>query len=178
MSEEVIEIWKDIPGFEGHYQVSNIGRVKSLDRTDRMKRHWPERMLSIFDDGHGYYKTSFYMNGKLIQPRVHRLVLNTFVGPRPEKGMHACHNNGNSLDNRLENLRWDTQKNNEADKILHGTAQIGEKNSQTHLTESDVLKIRELYSKKEKTPKELRVLYNISNSTVWRIIKREYWKHI
>ena len=74
----------------------------------------------------GYLFVALYHRGKFKQYRIHRLVLETFVGPCP-KGMVACHNNGNCQDNRLSNLRWDTISNNHLDKRKHGTDNRGEK---------------------------------------------------
>ena len=68
---------------------------------------------------------------------VHVLVLEAFIGPRPPK-YQACHNNGDTTDNRLQNLRWDTVSNNHMDKHRHGTMQIGSKHSKAKLTETQV----------------------------------------
>ncbi len=77
---------------------------------------WKERTL--IRDGNGYLKASLRRDGKYVVVSMHSLMLESFVGPRPE-GMIACHNNGNSSDNRIENLRWDTHKSNARDTILH-----------------------------------------------------------
>lgn len=70
----------------------------------------------------GYRTVNIYINKKLHVRTVHRVVLETFVGLRPD-GMECCHGNGVRSDNRLENLRWDTHEANEADKVRHGTRQ-------------------------------------------------------
>lgn len=72
---------------------------------------------------------------------VHHLVLNAFVGPRPD-GTQACHNNGNKSDNRVSNLRWDTPSANHADQVIHGTVPRGERSGKASLTEADVHEIR------------------------------------
>lgn len=112
-----VEIWKDIPGFDGRYQVSSMGRVRS--------HMYPRaRILKQVINARGRPKINLYLVGEpgnAVTREVHRLVLEAFVGPCPD-GMEACHNNGNPLDNRLSNLRWDTHSANAVDKRFHGTA--------------------------------------------------------
>jgi hypothetical protein len=114
------EQWLPVVGYEGCYEVSDHGRVKSLSRLVRKgdtHRHVPERILG----GPGRYPTvGLHRNGKRIERAVHQLVLVAFRGACPE-GQVACHNDGNPGNNRLENLRWDTQSNNLRDEVAHGT---------------------------------------------------------
>jgi hypothetical protein len=119
------EVWKPVPGYEGLYEVSDQGRVRSLDRdvtqTSRRgalytlrkkgKLLRPGRMPS------GHLSVAL---GRGNSQCVHRLVLLAFVGPAPDKH-ECCHNNGNPADNRLENLRWGTRSENIKDAIRHGT---------------------------------------------------------
>lgn len=119
------EEWRPVPGFEGKYEVSDHGRVKSLDRlyTDSLGRTYARRgrMLALRSEKKTGYKVCDLTVGSGHKTsRVHRLVLAAFVGPCPD-GMLACHNNGDPSDNRLANLRWDTQSENMYDKRKHGT---------------------------------------------------------
>lgn len=122
------ESWLPIEGFED-YEVSNLGRVKSLARTVERIRHGKivrafhrERILipSPIQSGHLQVNMGPRDGSKRRTLLVHRLVLTTFVGPCPE-GMEACHNNGDEKDNRVENLRWDTRESNVRDCVAHGT---------------------------------------------------------
>ena len=121
-----MEIWKDIPGHEGRYQVSNLGRVRSLDRYvkgrsrngSEFKRLSPGKILSpapYCKTGHLSLPLGRRTNG---QP-VHRLVLLAFVGPCPE-GMEVRHLNGDPTDNRLSNLKYGTRTENIIDVYRQG----------------------------------------------------------
>lgn len=115
------EIWKDIPGYEGKYQVSSRGRVKSMSRVlvDSLgrKRKWKERILKPGDNGNGYEHVQL---GVRHSRRVHSLVLEAFIGQR-KPGDEACHNDGNRKHNCVANLRWDSRAENHDDKWKHGT---------------------------------------------------------
>lgn len=98
------EVFKAIPGFEGRYQVSDKGRVKTLNRGKI-----GTKLMSLVSDGHGYKVVKLGKNRQIF--RVHRLVMLAFVGPCPE-GLQVDHINGIRDDNRPENLRYVTQKEN------------------------------------------------------------------
>ena len=103
----VDETWRAVPGYEGRYEVSDHGRVRSLLRG--LMHPW---------HGFGYPMVRLY-DGAYKNMRVHRLVLMAFVGPCPE-GMEACHNDGDRANARLSNLRWDTHAANIEDRKGHG----------------------------------------------------------
>jgi hypothetical protein len=139
------ERWLPVPGYEGFYEVSDRGRVKSLARVARRRdgkpQPIPEKILKPLANPSGHLKAVLRCGGHRKESYVHRLVLQAFVGPCPE-GMECCHNDGNPANNRLENLRWGTRASNMADKLKHGTHQRGERNGQAKLTQADVLAIR------------------------------------
>ncbi|MCC8103685.1 MAG: HNH endonuclease [Clostridiales bacterium] len=120
------EIWKDIPGYEGEYQVSDMGRVKSLDRKIVQRSRWGtdfERTIT----GRILRPGQFCKNGHVsvvlkhggIGKPVHQLVMRAFVGEPPE-GMEVRHINGNPKDNRLENLCYGTRTENILDVYTQG----------------------------------------------------------
>lgn len=169
------EIWKDIPDYEGLYQVSNFGNVKSLPKIRTVPQginRWPGKNLKAFTDHTGYMYVNLSNGKKVRKTGVHRLVLLAFVGA-PEAGLIACHNDGNRKNNLLSNLRWDTFKANAADMIEHGTAQRGEKSTSAKLTLSQV---REIRVRKESSL-FLAPLYGVASSTIRAIRINQNWRH-
>jgi hypothetical protein len=117
------EEWRPVVGYEGIYEVSDRGRVRSMPR----RVHHPYRgIISLrgrflrLSNCKGYFRFDAYRNGAVEQLSVHAEVLKAFVGPKPA-GCVCCHRDGNKTNNVPANLRWDTQKANNADKIAHGT---------------------------------------------------------
>lgn len=110
------EIWKDIPGFEGLYSVSNLGRVRSEERLDTMGRRIAERIMKPNKHKDGYLQIDLRKEGKRYNVLVHRLVMLAFVGDCPE-GCEINHINENKKDNRAKNLEYITHLEN----IRHGT---------------------------------------------------------
>ncbi|RUU22663.1 HNH endonuclease [Mesorhizobium sp. M7A.F.Ca.AU.002.06.1.1] len=110
---------------------------------------------------------------------VHLLVLEAFVGPRPD-GLEGCHNDGNPDNNRLDNLRWDTPESNQADRIAHGTDIRGIKNGQSKLTEEDISAIRREYVPRVKGSdcRALASKYGVSHSLIAGIVRNKTWRHV
>lgn len=122
MNERTTESWKPIAGYKGAYEVSDLGRVRSLDRhvyagPSGMRLH-KGRVLSIHAGDH-YSKVRLKLAGGGSTKNVHSLVAEAFIGPRPA-GTEVCHNNGRHHDNRLINLRYDTHVANALERAMHG----------------------------------------------------------
>lgn len=114
------ETWRPIPGYEGAYEVSDRGRVRSLDRITDRGRRWKGRLMTPCALQNGYLIVTLWREGKQRSPLVHRLVLTAFVG-QPTEGTEGRHLDGNRCNNVLSNLSWGTHSENQYDQILHGT---------------------------------------------------------
>lgn len=125
------EEWRAIPGYEGIYEVSDLGRVRSLDRQSTAGRSLRGRIRAAAKDKGGYLRVPLHHGRAVRYTGAHRLVLEAFVGPCPP-GMEACHNDGDPSNNALSNLRWDTKSANMLDKLLHGTNREALKTSCKH----------------------------------------------
>ena len=178
--------WAAVPGYEGIYEVSTSGCVRSLDRTQSYSRidRYSGRLISvtrrhsgkILSQGRttgGYFSVCL---GRENTFHVHVLVLLAFVGPRPA-GKESLHGDGNPENNTLENLRWGTRSENLFDAVKHGSKPVGEKHRCAKLKASDVISIRS-------TPyryglfRRLARKYNINESSVRGVWNRKTWKHL
>ncbi len=170
--------YADISGFPG-YKVGSDGSVWScrVKGQSRMTDHW--RQLKALVSGVGYLQVSLVRHDRsVITCQVHQLVLEAFVGPRPE-GMQACHFPDQSRTNaRLDNLRWDTQEANAADMAYHGTKPQGERNSQARLTDEVVREARRRYTAGGTTFRELAIEYGVSEAAIGLAVRRATWKHV
>jgi hypothetical protein len=108
--------------------------------------------------------------------RIHRLVLETFVGPCPP-GMVCAHNDGNATNNQIDNLRCDTHQANCDDRLRHGTLCRGEAARHARLKEAEVLEIRRLRAGGMKIG-ELAALFNVGKDNIKAIIYRRSWRHL
>ena len=124
MSQPISERWLPIPGWEGTYEASDHGRVRSVERevvcTLGRRRTLRGKVLSPCINTNGYQQVSLVRNSRGHSQRVHVLVMLAFAGHRPD-GFDVCHNDGNQLNNHLSNLRWGTRSENRYDSVQHGT---------------------------------------------------------
>lgn len=128
MKANTEEVWKDIKGYEGLYQVSNRGRVKSLERRVVGKNgnmyYYHEKIKKACLMNHGYMVVDLHKNGKNKHAYIHRLIAEYFI-PNPENKPQINHKNGIRHDNRIENLEWVTcYENNKHMKEVLKTAYI------------------------------------------------------
>jgi len=177
------EVWRDIKGYEGIYQVSDLGRVKSLEReiirSDGKPTYQKECILKPKTD-RGYLRVGLRNLGKRKFFSIHKLVLLSFNIPNPENKRTVDHKNEDKLDNRLENLRWATHKEQIEYAMETGTFKIkrGEKVGSSKLTEKQVLEIREKYVPRKYSQYKLAEEYGVHVTTISEIILRKIWQHI
>lgn len=115
--------WRAVVGYEGLYEVSSDGGVRSIassSQRGRWNNYAGRELRQATIKRNGYRQVTLLRDGKEKSALVHRLVLEAFVGP--SCGLQACHNDGNPANNDIENLRWDTVRANARDRIKHGTS--------------------------------------------------------
>jgi len=124
MTDVTRERWLPVVGWDGYYEVSDEGRVRSIDRivSHRMYKsmHLRGKMLSGCPSATGYLSVSLSSGNKHQIRKVHRLVAFAFLGD-PVPGQEVCHNDGDPSNNVVSNLRWDTSSENRYDSVSHGT---------------------------------------------------------
>lgn len=184
-----MEKWKDIAGYEGIYQVSNHGRVRSLDRkvdimyagVVPMTKTYKGQILKPYLRGNSTRYECVNLRTRETGKNtcsVHRLVLKAFVG-EPPSGFVCCHNDGNPLNNRLDNLRWGTPSENMQDMVRHGNAGMakGEDHGCALLTEEQVIEMRKI-RKTGETYEKIAERYGVDKCTIALACTGKTWSHL
>lgn len=160
------ESWKKIPKTEGLYSASTLGRIRS-ERSGKL--------LSL-SNRRGYLRASLHVGKKVLEKNVHRYVLEAFAGPCP-KNHEAAHLNGIKTDNRIENLRWTTHKENCFHRVIHGTQARGSNAGTAKFLEKDaenIISLRRVGYRVSYIANK----YEISRQTVTRITSGRSWKFL
>lgn len=165
-----------VPGYEGLYEVSDLGHVRSFPRVTRSGVRGG-KMLKPYLRRDGYLEVYLYK-----EPRrkfswlVHRLVLEAFVGKCPE-GLEALHGGKDKTDNRLENLKWGTRSQNMGeDRVRDKQSNRGEQSGHAKLTWDDVCEIRRLVAAGV-TQRHIAKQYSVSFHTINDIHLRKTWRY-
>lgn len=157
--------WRPIVGFEGLYEASNAGRVRSC-RTGKLLAECPH--------SGGYLMSHLYKDGVREARTNHKIVASAFLGPRPE-GQEVMHLDGDKTNNSVVNLAYGTRLENESHKALHGTLMRGERNHVAKLTADDVRAIR---ARRGERQEDLAEEYGCTFSNISAIQRRKSWRHV
>ena len=175
------ENWKAVPGHEGVYEVSDHGRVKSLNRTilvtrkgRKIRRRFPGQMISIHTDKRGYQRLCLQKAGEVRPVQVSWIVMEAFVGPRPP-GQVVRHLDDNKSNNRLSNLAYGTVADNAEDARRNGTLNIGEKHARSKINSVMARIIYRIGLRM--TAKEIAGVFGIHHGTVYNIRRGACWAH-
>lgn len=170
------ELWKDIPGYEGYYEASNLGRIKSKAR---LVKHYQggklivkERMLKPNLAG-PYVSVLLSKEGKRVTFLVHRIIAALFV-PNPDNKPKVNHKDFNPRNNAADNLEWTTQQENISHSVNAGRNVKGITHGCHKLTELQVKEIRSY----DRSYKWLANIYAVSYGNIKRIRSRKIWTHI
>lgn len=170
-----VESWLPVAGFDGVYDVSDWGRIRTWRSFGRGRLTEP-KVMSLLRHRSGYAYVNLQRAPIKKAGFIHRLVLEAFVGPCPA-GMEACHADGDRMNSRLDNLRWDTREANAADRIRHGRAPRGTKVNLARLNDDQVadvlarLKTRESLASIAKS-------YGVGESTISAVAHGRTWLHV
>lgn len=177
-----MEVWKEIPDTEGRYQISSLGRIKSLpfmqkgNGSDFLTK---ERIIKLGADKDGYLCFVYSINCKRSTKRVHRLVANAFI-PNTYDLPVINHIDSNRANNSVDNLEWCTISYNTKHGFEDGNREPtnGEINGMSTLTEEEVLEIRRLYSTGKYSYAKIAENYNVGPGAIGKVVRKERWKHI
>ena len=176
MTNIINEEWRDIPGYEGLYKVSNKGNVISCKRDIPTGSGEERRMITLKEKRlkpcltRGRYKVNLRKNNKSLLAQVSRIVMWAFVGPQ-EKGIETRHLNGNPSDDRLENLAYGTKSDNMQDAIKHGTFPLGSRRPGAKI---NIAKAREIAAHKG-VMSDIAREYSLSPSSILEIKRGKNW---
>lgn len=176
-----MEEWRPVVGYEGLYEVSSLGRVRSLDRTvilgntrKGVERKLKGKIIKQHKDRRGTWYVNLNNYG-LKRGVVHCLVARAFLGPTPE-GLEICHGDKGRDCHAVSNLSFKTHRENmNEDRERDGTLCRGEEHPAAKLTEEAVLLIRKQGSEHRQ---ELSKFYGVSVATIYDIVKKRSWAHI
>lgn len=172
------EEWRDVPGWEGLYSVSSLGRVYRHERVIRARSGGRRVLEGGLCDGYlsqrGYPKVKVFGRDK----EVHRMVCRAFHGEPPTPKHHVAHWNDIKTDNRPENLRWATAQENADDRLRNGLQARGEAIAAGKLTPEIVLAIRSEHKGKYGDGVRLARKYGVRQECIIAITKRRTWTHI
>ena len=173
-----MEEFRDIEGYEGLYQVSNLGRVKSLKRIvlrGDKKNELKEKILKGILVNNYYLRVDLYKNSCKKSFYLHRLLAIAFIENIQNK-LYVNHKNGVKLDNRLVNLEWCTQEENIKHANITGLIPRGVQGVDAKLTEEQVKYIK--YNSEGINQPTLARMFGVNQSIIHCIRKNKTWKHI
>jgi hypothetical protein len=176
------ERWLPIAGYEGLYEVSDFGRVRSLDhsrpasRNSNIRTTWHGRVL-IGGSRYGYRIVGLCKNGKTTTRPVHRLVLAAFVGPRGSS-VYCNHIDLNRANNRLENLEWCTPKQNSQHAMNLGRMPRGEGHGMASVFTEEKVRAARAMALDGMTTRAIGIALGIKECTVGSVLRGVKWKHV
>jgi DNA-binding transcriptional regulator YiaG len=161
-----MEQWKDIEGYDGDYQISSYGNVRTF------KQGAQGKLLKLMDSKESYQKVNLYKDGKMTTYLVHILVGRAFI-PNPNNYPQVNHIDGDKTNNRADNLEWVSNDANRKHAVANGLHAHGESCPWAKLTREKVEFIRE---HKEITSKQFAEMFNVSDSTIRSARRGDSWK--
>lgn len=173
-----VEIWRDIEGYEGHYQISNHGRVKTLKNSGHSHAG---AIRKVCPDNKGYLRIGLTKDCKPATFKVHHLVASAFIGKRPE-GYQVNHKDGNKQNNHVANLEYTTNKANMRHAIENGLRDsidfTGSRNPAAKLEEIEVRRIKHMLRDTLYSQREIGDLFGVEKSIISLINTGKNWREV
>lgn len=161
--------WRIVPSWPA-FEASSEGDIRRTNSGRLLKG-------TVYNNGYRYINTTDPKDGSRKAVGIHVLVCEAFHGPKPDWAELVRHRDGDGLNNRYSNLRWGTHKQNAADRRLHGRDTIGSAHGCAKIDEHDVIAIFCL-SRRRMIAEEIGALFDLSATTINRILARELWEHV
>lgn len=187
--KEQEEKWLPAPGYEGYYEVSNLGRVKSAAIFIRHDGNWADeggytkkiKIRTQQTNRYGYKAIKMCKMGNCKRCLVHRLIALAFI-PTDNPKLQINHIDGDKTNNNVNNLEWVTPKENMKHAwetgLINKDHTVGSRHHKATLTEEQVVEIRSLYAAKAFTKDQLAEKYDLNKSTLSDLLYRRTWKHV
>lgn len=180
-----MENWMPVIGYEGIYEVSNTGKVKSLERFKYCGHHGSlphkvkEKILHTRVDRLGYERVKLSKDSKSNLKYMHRLIATAFI-PNPNHYKEINHKDGCKTNNSIENLEWCTRSQNMKHAVEKRLwkPRTGEDNGSSKLSRSDVIEIRYLHFAGMATQKDLARIFGVTIATISGVLLRKTWKDV
>lgn len=183
MNLELKEVWKHVNGFKGVYEVSNLGRVRSKDHVVKTRTNGTRiqygRVLKGSVSIKGYLRVALSSDCVKFNASVHRLVAISFI-QNPENKPQVNHINGVKSDNRVDNLEWCTNSENQIHAVKNKLIKhnLGDKHHMSKLTNNEVIEARALFNSKKLKNTELAKKYNVSATAMSNILRKITYKEV
>lgn len=169
--------WRPVKGFEGFYEVSREGRIRSLDRVTygrnkSLRTVRGKDLTPKINNVSGYHQVALSVGGQVRYEYIHRIVCQAYSGPPPTEKHEVCHWDGDRANNLASNLRWGTRAENHRDKKRHGTHDSPKK-----LTRQSAEEIRELKRSGERSV-DIANTYGVTPGNVDQIVRGRIWRNV
>jgi len=176
----VVEKWLPIPGYEGYYEVSDLGSIRSIDRRviDKSGRvqHVKQRNLAL-QNNNGYWACQLWKNNHMKRPLVHVIVAQAFIGTNPD-GLDVNHIDGNKKNNAVSNLEYCSRSENNFHACRIGLRKTGENHPWAKLSADQVKEIRLLNKEQGLGCRKLSKIYGVAKETIISILNNSNWKNL
>lgn len=181
------ELWKDVVGYEGYYQVSNLGNIKGLERVVASRSNCTqllkEKVLAHYTHRCGYVRYNLTKHNHVKTMSGHLLVAKAFIS-NPENKPTINHKDGNKTNNAVSNLEWCTYSENTRHayktNLFPDFQNLGDKNGRSKLTTEIVLTIRECFRQYDGMKQlflfDMAELFDSSKTTILRIVNQTHWR--